>query len=174
MLPAIYLNANLRNITPLCPNRLRMGLGFDLPGQPVTRLAIDLANAQFLRDELDGYIKSFTGTQSTDSMGLAVFLVRGKGGKVHATLGVECYPSVFAESSEFVGQKHCPESGLALRLQILFDFLGGEVPVFPGVVQLLSVTHDGFDVGEIFAPEPWKPGNPYWQAAEFGKVFFHE
>ncbi len=38
LLPTFYLDADVRNVTPVCPGRERMGL--DLPGQPTVRVAI--------------------------------------------------------------------------------------------------------------------------------------
>ena len=61
-LPAIYLDAQVRNVTPYCNGRARLGLGLDILGQPTVRVAITLDHAQFLRDSLDGYIKSAAGT----------------------------------------------------------------------------------------------------------------
>ena len=53
LLPVIYLDADVRNVTPVCPGRKRLGLGLDIPGQPTVRVAITLAHARFLRDSLD-------------------------------------------------------------------------------------------------------------------------
>ena len=61
-LPAIYLDAAVRNVTPVCPGRERLGLGLDIPGQETVRVAITLDHAQFLRAYLDDYINSSAGT----------------------------------------------------------------------------------------------------------------
>lgn len=61
LLPAIYLDADMRNVTPVCPGRKRLGLGLDIPGQPTVRVAITLEHAQFLRDSLDDYISASAG-----------------------------------------------------------------------------------------------------------------
>ena len=39
-LPAIYLDAKARNVTPFCESRRRVGLGFDIPGQEPVRVAL--------------------------------------------------------------------------------------------------------------------------------------
>lgn len=62
-LPAIYLDAAVRNITPVCPGRERLGLGLDIPGQATVRVAITMDHAQFLRDYLTNYINDAAGTQ---------------------------------------------------------------------------------------------------------------
>jgi len=63
LLPAIYLDAGVRNVTPVCPGRKRLGLGLDIPGQSTVRVAITLEHAQFLRDSLDDYISASAGCQ---------------------------------------------------------------------------------------------------------------
>ncbi len=63
LLPAIYLDADVRNVTPVCPGRKRLGLGLDIPGQPTVRVAITLEHAQFLRDSLNDYISASAGCQ---------------------------------------------------------------------------------------------------------------
>jgi hypothetical protein len=65
-LPAIYFDAGLRNVTPVCPDRRRIGLGFDMDDLPV-RVALTLADAVALRTTLDDYISSFAATQSPGS-----------------------------------------------------------------------------------------------------------
>lgn len=62
-LPAIYLDAKARNVTPFCPSRDRLGLGFDIPGQEPVRLALTLESARFIQTYLESYIKEFAGTQ---------------------------------------------------------------------------------------------------------------
>lgn len=66
-LPSIYLDAAVRNVTPVCPGRKRLGLGIDIPGQETVRVAITLGHAQFLRGCLDDYIKSAAGTHQPTS-----------------------------------------------------------------------------------------------------------
>jgi hypothetical protein len=63
LLPAIYLDADVRNVTPVCPGRKRLGLGLDIPGQPTVRVSITLEHAQFLRDSLNDYISASAGCQ---------------------------------------------------------------------------------------------------------------
>lgn len=63
LLPPIYLDADVRNITPVCPGRARLGLGFDIAGQNTVRMAITMDHAQFLRDYLNDYINASAGTQ---------------------------------------------------------------------------------------------------------------
>lgn len=63
LLPAIYLDADVRNITPVCTGRKRLGMGLDIPGQPTVRVAITLEHAQFLRDYLNDYISASAGCQ---------------------------------------------------------------------------------------------------------------
>lgn len=64
MLPAIYLDADLRCVTPADAARGRLGVAFGLPGQPVCRLALSLADAEALARCLKGYIESRGDTQS--------------------------------------------------------------------------------------------------------------
>jgi len=66
MLPAEYLNADVRNVTPVCLDRMRIGVGFDVGALPV-RVALDLAGAKCLRTLLDDYINSFARTHSEGS-----------------------------------------------------------------------------------------------------------
>jgi hypothetical protein len=68
LLPAIYLDADARNVTPACPGRKRLGLGLDIPGQPTVRVAITLAHARFLRDSLDDYISDSAGCQRASAV----------------------------------------------------------------------------------------------------------
>ena len=56
-LPAIYLDAKARNVTPFCESRRRVGLGFDIPGQEPVRVALTLESARFLQTSLEEYIK---------------------------------------------------------------------------------------------------------------------
>lgn len=63
---ASYLDAGWRNVTPVCPQTNRIGIGFDLATGPV-RLAISLEHATELAACLDSYIKAFAGSQSCGS-----------------------------------------------------------------------------------------------------------
>ena len=63
-LPGIYLDATVRNITPLCSVRSRLGLGFDMPGQAPIRLAITVEHAAQLLTALQDYMKLAAGSQS--------------------------------------------------------------------------------------------------------------
>ena len=67
MLPAIYTDAGVRVITPVCPQRQRLGIGFDIPGMLPWRVAITPEAAEFLLGELASYISSFAGSQSSGS-----------------------------------------------------------------------------------------------------------
>lgn len=58
MLPTIYTSAAVRNVTPVCPVRRRLGLGIDMPDGSVLRVALDEASVALLRAALDDY---FTG-----------------------------------------------------------------------------------------------------------------
>ncbi len=60
-----YLNAGWRNVTPVCEQTGRIGLGFDTAAGPV-RLAISLEHAAELADCLAAYIE-FAGSQSCGS-----------------------------------------------------------------------------------------------------------
>lgn len=67
MLPPIYFDADVRNVTPVCPDRKRIGIGFDMDELPV-RVALTLAGAKCLRTLIDDYINSFARTQSDGSL----------------------------------------------------------------------------------------------------------
>lgn len=56
-LPATYLDAKARNVTPFCPGRDRLGLGFDIQGQVTVRVALTLESARVLMTSLEEYIK---------------------------------------------------------------------------------------------------------------------
>lgn len=68
LLPAIYLDADVRNVTPVCPGRKRIGLGLDLPGHPTVRVAITLEHAEFLRDSLNDFISTSAGCQRASAV----------------------------------------------------------------------------------------------------------
>ena len=61
-----YQDAGWRNVTPVCPQTTRIGIGFDVATGPV-RLALSLEHATELVACLDGYIKAFAGSQSCGS-----------------------------------------------------------------------------------------------------------
>lgn len=67
MLPASYIQADTRNVTPVCPQTQRIGIGFYLMTGGVVRMALSLKDARWLRDCLNGYINSPAGTQSPGS-----------------------------------------------------------------------------------------------------------
>lgn len=64
MLPSIYQDAQMRNVTPMCAERNRLGLGLDLPSGEVVRFALDEASLVFLTTCLQGYWNSDAGRQS--------------------------------------------------------------------------------------------------------------
>lgn len=67
-LPSIYQDAALRNVTRCCGGRARFGVGFDVAGAAApVRVALSLADARFLADELAGYLAAATGDQSAMS-----------------------------------------------------------------------------------------------------------
>jgi hypothetical protein len=64
MLPPIYLDAAARNVTPVCSQRDRIGLGFDIEGQATVRVAITLEHAAFLVVALANYMNSAAADQA--------------------------------------------------------------------------------------------------------------
>lgn len=56
MLPATYINASAHNVTPLCPVRGRLGVGLQLEGGEVLRLALTEQSAAFLLKALADYV----------------------------------------------------------------------------------------------------------------------
>lgn len=58
MLPEIYRDASLRNTTPVCPTRDRLGVGFELADGTVVRLALDPQECAHLAEMLVGCVKS--------------------------------------------------------------------------------------------------------------------
>lgn len=67
MLTSIYLDASARNVTPLCPQRNRLGVGFELESGEVLRLALTPEDAGTLAQVLADYVKSPAGSQSPTS-----------------------------------------------------------------------------------------------------------
>lgn len=67
MLTNSYINATLRAVLPVCPNRKRLGLAFDINQTPILRIALSVEDSITLRNLLDNYIKSFASDQSDGS-----------------------------------------------------------------------------------------------------------
>ena len=67
MLPISYDDASVRNVTPVCPSRLRIGIGFDIEGRETVRVALTVQCAQFILQGLQDYIRSEAGNQSATS-----------------------------------------------------------------------------------------------------------
>lgn len=67
MLPDSYVDADTRCVLPFCPKRERLGIAFNVFGQPTIRLALTPLQASNLRTCLDDYISSFAGSQSPGS-----------------------------------------------------------------------------------------------------------
>ena len=67
MLPPVYVDASVRNITQVCIARGRLGIGFDVDTSNPIRLAVTPEGAKFLRDVIDCYISSLAGSQSPGS-----------------------------------------------------------------------------------------------------------
>jgi len=67
MLPDNHLDADVRCVLPFCPKRKRLGLAFDVAGQPTIRLALTPEHAKFLQACLNDYSSSFAGIQSPRS-----------------------------------------------------------------------------------------------------------
>lgn len=64
MLAHAYLNAQARNVTPICVERRRLGLGLELESGQVIRVAITAQCAAGLVSALADYVKSAAGSQS--------------------------------------------------------------------------------------------------------------
>lgn len=67
MLPPIYQDAQVRNVTPRCPERNRLGIGLELASGEVVRFALDEAGVAFLAMCLQDYWNSAAGRQSPGS-----------------------------------------------------------------------------------------------------------
>lgn len=67
MLPPIYSDATVRNVTPVCPERQRLGVGLQLDSGEVIRVALDEAGVAFLAASLADYWSSAAGRQSPGS-----------------------------------------------------------------------------------------------------------
>lgn len=63
MLPPIYQDAQVRNVTPVCPKRNRLGIGLELSNGAVVRVALDAAGVDFLTKCLKDYWNSAAGRQ---------------------------------------------------------------------------------------------------------------
>lgn len=64
MLPPIYRSAQVRNVTPICPERGRLGLGIQLEGGDVLRVALSPECVRFLMLAAADYMKSPAGCQA--------------------------------------------------------------------------------------------------------------
>lgn len=69
MLPPIYQDAKVRNVTPVCPERNRLGLGLELASGEVVRVALDEAGVAFLAMCLQAYWDSAAGRRVTLLLG---------------------------------------------------------------------------------------------------------
>ncbi len=67
MLPTSYLDGNVRTLLPLCPARQRFGLGIEIEGGAVVRVALTPEAMRFLQLCMDDYTTSFAGSQSAIS-----------------------------------------------------------------------------------------------------------
>lgn len=76
-LPPIYADAGLRNITPICSERGRLGIGFDIAGAAPLRLALTVTDAQAMSAVLADYISCAAGTQSPIRALISSALVKG-------------------------------------------------------------------------------------------------
>ena len=56
MLPDEYIDVGARNVTPVCPVRSRIGLGFNLANGKALRLALTESDARFIHASLADYI----------------------------------------------------------------------------------------------------------------------
>ena len=68
MLPISYIDAGVRCVLPVCPERGRIGFAFDLDCGPVVRLALTPQGASTLRAMLGDYINSLALNQSPGSL----------------------------------------------------------------------------------------------------------
>lgn len=68
MLPNSYIDAGVRCVLPVCPERTRIGVAFDLDCGPVVRLALAPQAAITLHAMLGDYINSLALTQSPGSL----------------------------------------------------------------------------------------------------------
>lgn len=67
-LPPSYLNAELRGVLPVCPDRKRVGLAFDMPDGGVVRVALTPDCMRSLIGAAEAYMSSCAGTQSSGSL----------------------------------------------------------------------------------------------------------
>lgn len=67
MLPDEYIDVGARNVTPVCPVRSRIGLGFNLANGKALRLALTESDARFIHASLADYISDLAATQSPGS-----------------------------------------------------------------------------------------------------------
>lgn len=66
-LPGTYRDAEIRAVLPRCPQRERLGLAIDFPGQPTLRVAVSDEGARLLMLALADYSRSRAGSQSPGS-----------------------------------------------------------------------------------------------------------
>lgn len=70
-LPAIYLAATWRNVTPVDDNHLELGVGFDIVGGATVRLSLGVGCAWHLADAILAYLRDHDArTQSSRSSGM--------------------------------------------------------------------------------------------------------
>jgi len=67
MLPVSYPDAEWFNVTPCCPERKRLGLGFLRADGTLARFALSESDASMLMQALAFYVKSPAGSQSATS-----------------------------------------------------------------------------------------------------------
>lgn len=68
MLPNSYIDAGVRCVLPVCHERSRLGVAFDLDCGPVVRLALTPQGVKTLQAMLGDYINSLALTQSPGSL----------------------------------------------------------------------------------------------------------
>lgn len=66
-LPPIYLDAGLYNVTPVCPQRARMGLTLEMPDGTLVRAALRIADMYDLISGVAYYMKLAAGDQSKEA-----------------------------------------------------------------------------------------------------------
>lgn len=64
MLPPIYRDAQVRNVTPVCTERGRLGVGIRLDSGEVVRVALNPECVEFLMMAVNDYMRSPAGSQS--------------------------------------------------------------------------------------------------------------
>lgn len=79
------------------------------------------------------------------SVGLAVHVIRGLGGELHACLGVDIQAPRSAPGRKLVGPERRSDHELALPPQLAFGLLGFQPPQGIDVGQEVAVFHHGLD-----------------------------